>query len=235
MKKSNKLYKIWKRTLTSVIYFAEAFILIVGITACGVKNDGAGSQPGTVISSDTRLGTEQSDITQSGTAQSDNMQSGTPSSDTTQAELIRLEDAKQAALIDAGVSASDVIYTKETLDYENGIAVYDIEFYIDNVEYEYEINAVTGAVYSKNVETHQTQTGYGEQTGASEMYIGVDNAASLALNHAGFSEKDVSRLRTEFDMDDGQAVYEVDFDKDGREYEYKINAIDGSILEYEVD
>lgn len=235
MKKSSQLYKTRKKALASVLYITEAFILIMGTTACVVKDDNAGTRPGTVISSDTQPGTEQSDITQSGTMQPGTIQSGTPSSDATQPGQISLEDAKQAALADAGVSASDVLYTKEALDYENGTAVYDIEFYVDNVEYEYEINAVTGVVYSKNVETHQTQTGYGAQTGAAEMYIDADNAKSTALNHAGFSEADVSRLRTEFDMEDGQAVYEVDFDKDGREYEYKINAIDGSILEYEVD
>lgn len=152
---------------------------------------------------------------------------------------ISLDEAKTAALSDAGVSASEVMYTKEKLDYEDGIAVYEIEFYAGNTEYEYEINATTGAVYSKSVETHQTPKGQGQghhgNTGIPQTDIGAESAKSIALNHAGFAEADVSRLKTEFDIDDGISVYEVEFDKDGREYEYKINAADGSIIEYDVD
>jgi uncharacterized membrane protein YkoI len=32
------------------------------------------------------------------------------------------------------------------LDIENGVKVYDVEFYFGGYEYEYEINAVTGKV-----------------------------------------------------------------------------------------
>lgn len=153
---------------------------------------------------------------------------------------ISLEDAKNAALTDAGLSAADVIYTKEKLDYEDGIAVYEIEFYAGNVDYEYEINAATGTVYSKSVETYHNQTEHGHNghnghAGTSNNYISIDSAKSIALNHAGFSETEVSRLKSEFDIDDGAAVYEVEFDKDGREYEYTINAADGSIIEFDLD
>lgn len=150
-------------------------------------------------------------------------------------EQISLDDAKKAALTDAGLYSSDVIYTKEKLDYEDGIAVYDIEFYTSTMDYEYEIHATTGAIHSKDVETHHTETEHGNHTQTSGTYIGDDSARSIALNHAGISASDVTRLKSELDIDDGQAVYEVEFYRDGREYEYKINASDGTILKYEVD
>lgn len=222
MKKSSKLYKALKKVLVSVGCIAETIILTAGMTACTGKDNSAVSHQETGGSSETQQETMQSDRIQP-------EQNGE--------EQISLEDAKQAALTDAGVSDSDVTYTKEKLDYEDGITVYDIKFFCDNIEYEYEINAVTGGVYSKSVEMHQTQTGDGsdKHTGASETYIGTESAKSIALNHAGFSDADVSRLKSEFDIDNGQAVYEVEFDKDGREYDYTINAIDGSIIEYDVD
>lgn len=99
------------------------------MAACAVKNDGAPSQQGAAESTES----------QQNTGQSGN-------------EQISLDDAKNAALADAGVSASDVTYTKEKLDYEDGIAVYDIEFFADGVEYEYTINAVDGTVVERDVD-----------------------------------------------------------------------------------
>ena len=182
----------------------------------------------------------QQDTVPSDTAQQNTAQPNTTQQNTAQPTQpgngqISLDDAKQAALTDAGISASDAQYTKEKLDYEDGTAVYEIEFYAGNTQYEYEINAATGAVYSKSVETFPEQASNGNKTGTSTTYIDVDNAKSIALNHAGFSEADVSRFKSEFDIDDGWAVYEIEFNKGGREYEYKINATDGSIIEYDVD
>ena len=198
----------------------------------------------------TQSGAAQQDTTKSGSAQqtapsdtaaqSESAQQNTALPNETQSTpdakgQISLDDAKKAALADAGLSSSDVIYTKEKLDYEDGIAVYDIEFYTSTMDYEYEIYATTGAIHSKDAETHHTGAGHGNHAQTSGTYIGDDNAKSIALNHAGISASDVTLLKSELDTDDGQVVYEVEFYKDGREYEYKIDASDGTILKYEVD
>ena len=240
--------KLRKATI-SMICIAEALFIIGSTAACGAKDGGAAPhelvhpdeiQQETVQPKETQQETVQSNETIQTAAQPNVAQQNTNQPIPSDDEQISLEDAKSAALADAGVSDVDVVYTKEKSDYEDGIMVYDIEFYVGNVEYEYEINAATGEVYSKSVDTHYDQTGHGHNghnghTGTADIYIGNDSAESIALNHAGFSETEVSRLKSEFDIDDGLAVYEVEFDKDGREYEYKINAIDGSIIEYDID
>ncbi len=180
------------------------------------------------------------DTAQSGTTQQESVPQNDALQNTKQSGQagngqISLEDAKNAALQDAGLSASDVNYTKEKQDYDDGIAVYEIEFWAANVEYEYEIDAATGAVHSKSVENHQSQSGNGANAGNQGTYIDADNAKSIALNHAGFSGADLNQIKAEFDIDDGQAVYEIEFYRDGKEYEYKINATYGTILEYDID
>lgn len=65
---------------------------------------------------------------------------------------ITLEEAKSAALASAGLDASQVTYTKEKLDYEDGIAVYEIEFYTASQEYEYTILASDGAILEYEVD-----------------------------------------------------------------------------------
>ena len=63
---------------------------------------------------------------------------------------IGAERAKAIALGDAGVSG--VSFTKVKLDYEDGVKVYEVEFYKDNVEYDYEIDAATGSIRERSVE-----------------------------------------------------------------------------------
>lgn len=41
--------------------------------------------------------------------------------------------------------------------------------------------------------------------------------------------------KTELDYDDGRAVYEIEFCANGLEYELKIDASSGSVLEMEID
>ena len=228
-----------RKAIISIICIAEALFIIGSTVACAAKDGGAAPQESVQLD-EIQQETVQANETTQTAAQPDAAQQNTNQPTPSDDGQISLQDAKSAALADAGVSETDVIYTKEKSDYEDGIMVYDIEFYAGNVEYEYEINAATGEVYSKSVDTHYDQTGHGHNghsghTGTADSYIGNDSAETIALNHASFSETEVSRLKSEFDIDDGLAVYEVEFDKDGREYEYKINAIDGSIIEYDID
>ena len=70
---------------------------------------------------------------------------------------VTLDEAKAFALADAGLAEADVTFTKIGLDMDSGISVYDIEFYTSVNEYEYEINAETGAVRSKEIEVRQAK------------------------------------------------------------------------------
>lgn len=67
-------------------------------------------------------------------------------------QFIGMEAAKSAALADAGLSAGEARFTQVSMDYEGGVAVYELEFYTSTHEYEYKINAQTGAVYSRETE-----------------------------------------------------------------------------------
>ncbi len=62
------------------------------------------------------------------------------------------ERAKQLALSHSKVSERDAKFTKLKLDRENGIFVYEIEFYTESNKYEYDINANTGEIVEFEVE-----------------------------------------------------------------------------------
>lgn len=62
-----------------------------------------------------------------------------------------------------------------------------------------------------------------------------EQAQTIALEHAGFTADQVSGLRTEYEIDDGIARYEVQFRQGRWEYDYEINTGTGAILSYDRD
>ena len=67
------------------------------------------------------------------------------------------------------------------------------------------------------------------------VYLSKEEARNIALSHAGLSADDVTRLRVEFDFDDGVPEYEVDFYHAGFEYDYEIHAETGKIRNWDKD
>lgn len=62
------------------------------------------------------------------------------------------------------------------------------------------------------------------------QYITPDEAKAIALQDAGLKETEVRDLEVELDKDDGVLHFDVDFEKDGYDYDYEIDATSGKIL-----
>lgn len=75
----------------------------------------------------------------------------TPSS-TSSSEMITMEQAKEIALADAGLNTNNVSFKKVKLDWDDGRPEYEVEFYAGSKEYEYEIDARTGKIISREIE-----------------------------------------------------------------------------------
>jgi len=67
------------------------------------------------------------------------------------------------------------------------------------------------------------------------MYIGMDRAKSIALEHAGLTAGQVRFTHTRMGREDGAVVYEIEFRQGRTEYEYEIDAATGRILDFERD
>ena len=67
---------------------------------------------------------------------------------------VSLDQAKQIALERAGVKASEGSFTKAYKDWDDGRAVYEIEFYVGNTEYDMDVDVNTGRVTDFSMETH---------------------------------------------------------------------------------
>lgn len=161
-----------------------------------------------------------------------------PPSTQPSSKYIGVEAAKKAALSNAKVSANDVKYINAQIEYDDGRAeYYEVEFTVGKVHYEYEIDLYSGKVLDvsvKNYGNYNTEKPPVEGTTASgTKNIGEKAAKAAALSHAGLTESQVKLLKAEYDIDDGVAVYEVDFIYNNYEYDYKINAATGAVIEHE--
>lgn len=65
--------------------------------------------------------------------------------------------------------------------------------------------------------------------------ITKESAKKIAISHAGAKDEKVERFRSELDYEDGKQVYEIEFDYDGFEYDYEIDAVTGDILKFDKD
>lgn len=156
----------------------------------------------------------------------------TTSGSASQSAYIGLEAAKEAALKHAGVSASDATFVEAEYDYDDGRMVYEVEFHVKGTEYDYEIDAQTGAVVKYKNEQNGANTG-GSSANTSS-FIGESAAKAAALNHAGVSESSTKYCNAWLEYDDGRAeCYEVEFMAGNTRYEYKIALTSATVLESE--
>ena len=68
------------------------------------------------------------------------------------APAISASQAQQAALTHAGFTASQVTELQSELDTDNGRAYYEVEFKQGSLEYQYEIDASTGAILKSEID-----------------------------------------------------------------------------------
>lgn len=203
------------------------------------------AQPETDSSSQTGGNAPQTDNSSSpannGNTPQTNQNPGHASSEdqNSKASYISEEQAKNAALSHAGVSANAITAYESDLDREHGIMVYDIDFKCEGFEYDYEIDAATGSVLKNQKERDDdyipAQSGGSQTSGGSGSYIGEASAKEIAFTHAGVAANTVYEYESDLDEEHGTMIYEIEFKAGNYEYEYEIDAVSGSVLKYEWD
>lgn len=167
----------------------------------------------------------QSQDSSSSTSQTDSQASSGGSAAITE------EEAKSIALEHAGLAAGDVTFYRVEQDYEDGRAIYEVEFYSGNTEYDYEIAQDNGQVLScdSDIEGWAPSTQNNGSTGA----ITLEQATQLVLDRIpGATESD---MHIKAEHDDGRQIYEGEVYYDQAEYEFEIDASTGNFIEWSVD
>ena len=139
---------------------------------------------------------------------------------------IGTEKAKSIALSHAGVKAADTLFLSAEQDYDDGMRVYDVEFFAGNKEYDYKVDAANGKVLSFDYDTER------RTPATSSDYIGEAKAKQIVEKAAG-----TTGVYSEFklELDDGRALYEGELRSGAMEYEFEIDAVTGAIVDWEAD
>ena len=154
----------------------------------------------------------------------------------TASNYITADRAKEIALEHAGISASNAVFVKAGLDWDDGRVTYEVEFYANNTEYDYEIDPASGKVLSYDREWDDFSLTRPSNPGETTAAITADKAKETALSHAGPTAAQGTFVYAELDRDDGRLVYDVEFyTADYKEYDYEIDAGTGAILSKDFD
>ncbi len=147
-------------------------------------------------------------------------------------EYITAEKAKALALADAGVKEQDALFLKSYLEWEDGKAIYDVEFCAPSGEYDYELDAKTGKVLKKDYECEDYDWDASQDgEGAQEGLLTPEEAKTIALTKLPGAKV----VKCELDEDDGRWEYELELRLGGVEYECALDAKTGEILKWERD
>ncbi len=139
---------------------------------------------------------------------------------------IGMGKAKEIALAHAKLDAKDVRFVDTKMDKEDGKKVYEIEFYHGNNEYDYEIDALTGAILSVD---HEIEDFNVAEEG---KFINAEQAKKAALGHANVKNSEATFTKVENDDDKN---IEVAFYTSSAEYEYTIHSITGAVIDFEME
>ena len=153
---------------------------------------------------------------------------------------ISVDKAKEIALNHAGVKAADAIFVKAGLDWDDGRTEYEVEFYAGNTEYDYSIDATTGAIRSYDHDWDDFSLWNPGNNAANPSTPGTSTnnliseakAKEIALAKA---PSGASVVRCHLDWDDGRYIYEIKMVSGTMEYECDINAATGVITDWDVD
>lgn len=221
-----------KSTVTLVATAALAALLLTGCAEAAGFN--GLRQQATPAASETTTPEDAVDVAPQATAQAP---VAAPASETTagiagsadpNSGYITEEAAKAAALDHAGLAEADLQAVRVKLDYDDGRAIYDVEFVQNAAEYDYEIDATTGEIVSYDYDA-ENYNGAQATTGSP---VTAEEAKQIALNHAGVAESDTRAMELETDRDNGRTVYEFSWKVGFTEYDYEIDADTGEILSY---
>lgn len=203
---------------TKILIMAVLMSITVIMTGCGEKGK---------TSSDLSSDTTQLSESLADTSVIEQSESTT----TSQNEIASIseDDAKKIALKDANVSESEVNGIRINQKIDDGISLYEVDFYAGNKEYEYEISAQDGSIRSKDTDIDND---FGS-TAQNNAQVSLDKAKKTALSKVkGATEKDI-RIHSEYD--DGRQIYKGSIVYKDMEYDFEIDSETGNIISWEAE
>lgn len=142
---------------------------------------------------------------------------------------ISADKAKEIAFADCKADTAAVKKLRIKLDKEDKSFVYELEFRIGNIEYDYEIDADSGKIIHKS---HEDKGKDDQNSANSANVIGISKAKEIALAHANVSADKAVFVKAKLETEKSAKIYEIEFLAQETEYDYEIDATTGNIINY---
>ncbi len=142
--------------------------------------------------------------------------------------------AKSLALTDAGVDAGNAVFLKSYLRWEDGLAVYDVEFCAGEEEYDYTLSAVTGKVLEMDYDCESYDWAGRRLPDASPSpggRISLEQAKETALKRLPGALVRKYKLTYQ----DGVWKYDLQLRSNGKYYECSVDAVTGAIIKWQAE
>ena len=140
-------------------------------------------------------------------------------------DSISADEAKSIALEHAGVAEGDLIAISITEERDDGMELYQVDFYTADKDYDYEIEKTSGQIMS--IDTEINDLTWSTPSGAA---FTKEQAIEAVLAKVSGATQDNLRMKAE--RDDGRTVYEGEVVVSDRKYEFEIDAQNGAFLEW---
>lgn len=143
-------------------------------------------------------------------------------------DYIGQDKAKEIAYDDAGVFSDDVDFVHVKLEVVDDVTTYDVEFYIGAIEYDYQIDAITGTILDFDNDAELFDVSIPEELILGEA-IGEEQAVNIATEDADVDSTSnlFVKLETNADL---SSHYWVEFLAGNTQYGYEIQSVTGEIL-----
>lgn len=135
-----------------------------------------------------------------------------------------MENAKSAALADAGLTEDQTIGIGVSQDFDDGISLIEVDIYTTDMDYSYSIKADDGTIVERESSVPPKM-----ESITANAAVTPAQAAETALAQVNGATND--NLRMEYDFDDGISLYEVEIIYNGVDYSMEINADTGDIVQ----
>ena len=144
------------------------------------------------------------------------------------------DEIKNIVFENTGLNSHDIYFESIDLDMEDN--KYDVEFYYNNREYEYKIDAKNGRIiYNDFQNINETNKTTNNPSANNSQNITLDEAKNIALKDAKLNTSDVVFTEAKQELDDGKTVYDIEFYHDYNEYNYEIDVTNGTIISFDKD
>lgn len=185
------------------------------------SSDDSAASSAQALTADVQSSSQSTSQDSAGNAAQNESQSGTSAS----GGQITEAQAKEIALTDAGVSEADVgDFIRIRPDRDDGYQIYEVEFYVGAAEYDYDIDASTGTILSRDYDIED------DFANTSAGVLDRDSAIQIVLERVPGAS--AQNMKIELDEDDGRLKYEGELYYNHVEYEFEMNAETGEILEW---